>query len=227
MAGKKSFKLKEVKPNIFCLEFNNDYDMCMFFLRYQEYYESPSPRFRGRAFKILDFMRWYSAEFGEGAFTYPIDWSGFNLPPYVITKVLNLGIPDPNDYDHQMWKVYEQCEGKADGKFYIIGVSKEGSEPTTLHHEMAHAFFYLRPAYKKQMSKLVKELAPDVHGTMINYLTKLGYPPKVFVDEIQANMATPEDFATSAPKHWTLEMAAKLTEAQKPFIEVFRTAFGE
>ena len=41
------FKITEVKPRIFLFEFKNHYDMCMYFMRYQEYYESASPKFRG------------------------------------------------------------------------------------------------------------------------------------------------------------------------------------
>lgn len=226
---KKLFKIKEVKKNIFLLQFSNDYDMCMFFLRYQEYYESPSKKYRGKSFKILDFMRWYSMKFGSGAFTYPTDWSGFNIPDYVVDGVFALGIPDPNDYDRQMWDVYASCKKKAaGGKFYIIGVADDtASTSSALPHETAHGFFYIHPEYKKHMTKLVKAMAPELREAMNKYLLKVGYTPQVFVDETQANMATSEDFTTGAGRHWSSETADKLMEAQKPFVTLFKKYMKE
>lgn len=218
---KKPFKIKEVKPGIFLLEFVDEYDMCMFFLRYQEYYESPSPKYRNKTWKVLDFMRWYSKTFGKGAFTYPIDWSGFNIPDYVIANVRDLGIPDPNDYDKAMWEVYRHCHKKAKGgKFYIIGVVKGNG---ALNHEIAHGLFYLNPEYKKATTKLVKEMEPTLRKAIEVYLHKVGYTPQVYTDETQANMATTEDFEHySKRQHFDPKIAHELMEAQKPFIELFK-----
>jgi hypothetical protein len=55
----------------------------MTFLRYQEFYESPSKKFRGKSYKLLDFMKWYASE-NDGIFTYPRDWAGFNFPGSII-----------------------------------------------------------------------------------------------------------------------------------------------
>jgi len=220
---KKPFKLIEVKPSIFCLEFNNEYDMCMTFLRYQEFYESPFNQFRGKSFRILNFMKAYSLKFGKGAFTYPIDWSGFNLPSYVITNIRKLGIPDPNDYDTAMWQVYQHCKKQANGdKFYIIGVVK-GND--ALDHEIAHGLFYLNSAYKKEMVKLVKQMDPELRKVMNTYLFKVGYTPRVFVDETQANMATTGDFGYYSERHtlpFPLDSIPKLNEARLVFEEVFQ-----
>lgn len=223
---KKPFILKEVMKNIFLLEFHNEYDMCMTFLRYQEYYESPFSKFRGKSFKILDFMKWYSLKFGKGSFTYPIDWAGFNFYGNVIKEVRDLGIPDLNEYDAQMYKVYQQCKKKAAGdKFYIIGVVKDNG---ALDHEIAHGLYYLNPHYKREMNALVKKMAPELREYMNAYLLKVGYTPRVFVDETQANMATTEDLgAYSGREYFPLEISNKLTEAQKPFVELFKLYKGK
>lgn len=205
------------------MNFFERYDMCMTFLRYQEYYESPSPDFRSKSFAILDFMRWYSFKFGEGAFTYATDWAGFNIPDYVIKDVRDLGIPDKNSYDKQMWKVYKECKKKAKGeKFYIIGDTETGG---ALSHEIAHGFFYINSEYKKEMMKLVASMDPELRKAMDNHLGKLGYASQVFVDEIQANMSTAEDFNNSRiTKHNpdVDDLPKRLTVAQKPFVEVFQ-----
>lgn len=50
------FTISEVKPKIFLFESDNSYDLAMTFLRYQETYESPNPKFRNKSFTIIDFM---------------------------------------------------------------------------------------------------------------------------------------------------------------------------
>ena len=184
-----SYKVKEVKKNVFLFEFQDQYDMCMTFLRYQEFYESPNPKFRGKRFKIVDFMEWYSKKFGKGLFTYPKDWGGFNFYGEIIAKVSSLIIEDHNHYDERMFEAYHKCKKKSDNKpFYIIGTLK--GDDDAKDHEIAHAFFYLYPEYKKHMVKLVKKLDPDVRERINQELKKLGYTSYVFADEIQAYMST-------------------------------------
>ena len=186
---KRDFEIKEVKPGIFLFQFKHHYDMCMHFMRYQEFYESASPKFRGKEFDIFTFMRWYSLKYGKGSFTYPNDWNGFNIPGNIIFDMWNQHlIPDKNIYDYEMFMAWKECSAKAEGKkFYIIGVVKGNS---ALKHEIAHGMFYLDPEYKKETTKLVKALSPEIRKNINDTLKKLGYTPKVYVDETQAYMAT-------------------------------------
>lgn len=225
-----AFTLSQVKPSIFLLEFQEQYDLCMFFLRYQEYYESPSPQFRGKSFQILDFMKWYSLEFGKGAFTYPKNWGGFNIPSYVVKQVVDLGIPDKNLYDYEMWEVYKQCREQVGDKFYLIGVSKskkksESKGKDYLDHEIAHGFFYINDQYREEMTQLVEEMPTELVMAMRNFLKKLGYTPEVYTDEIQAYMSTTEDFADY--KYLTSRNTKKLMKARKPFERVLRKYMKE
>jgi len=181
------YKLKQIRPNIFLLKFKNHYDMCMTFVRYQEFYESPSKQFRGKPFKLLDFMAWYSKKYGDGMFTYPQDWSGFNLSSPTIERVWKLGIPDYNDYDKVMADVYNKCYDKTE-RFYIIGA--ENGEKETLRHEIAHGMFYTNDSYKKEMISAVKSMDLQAKKTMHSILKGYGYSKHVYVDEIQAYMAT-------------------------------------
>jgi hypothetical protein len=202
---KKAFEIKEVKPKVFLFEFNNNYDMCMYFLRYQEYYESSSPKFRGKAFDIFDFMKWYSLKFGKGVFTYPDDWNGFNIPGDIIKKVFDLSIPNKTIYDYEMFKAWNLCDAESKGeKFYIIGTVKRSG---ALNHEIAHAMFYLHPEYKKEMTKLVNALSPEIRKEMNSILKRLGYTPKVYTDEIQAYLATglTDSFGHGFKTKWTTE----------------------
>lgn len=214
---KLDFKIKEVRPKVFLFEFADQYDMCMHFMRYQEYYESASPKFRCKKFTIFEFMRWYSKTYGHGAFTYCTDWDGFNVPGSVIREIWSGGILDANQYDRAMWQGYCNCVNKAGNNIYIIGATKDQA---ALKHEVAHAFFQLRPEYKKKMIKLVKSLPlPIMNETKAN-LKKVGYTPKVYTDEIQAYMSTglTEMFGLDTDK-WKVE--------REPFEKVFNEFYGE
>lgn len=211
---KKIFNIKEVKPGIFLFEFSNCEEMCMHFLRYQEYYESSSPKFRGKKFTIEAFKKWYSKKYGLGSFTYVIDWSGFNLPGHIIKEVHDLGIDDHNKYDSEMWKAWNECNTKSisdnRNKFYIIGTTKNSS---ALNHEVAHGYFYLYSEYKKEMTKLVKSLDPLIRKKFNTALKKLGYTPKVYIDETQAYMATGVNSVFGLECKWQ----------RKPFIKMFKS----
>jgi hypothetical protein len=214
-----AFKIKEVLPRIFLFEFKSNYDMCMHFLRYQEYYECSSPRFRGKAFEIFDFMKWYSFKYGGGVFTYADDWDGFNLPsPIIIDLWEKQLIPDKNIYDYEMFNAWKQCNIKTNDystqeefKFYIIGAVKNNG---ALTHEVSHGLFYLYPEYKKEMTKLVRALDPEIKKEVYALLKKLGYTPKVYVDELAAYFAT--GLLDSFPDR------TKWAAERKPFAKFYR-----
>ncbi len=216
---KKPFVIKEVRPRIFLFEFTNNYDMCMHFLRYQEFYESPSSKFRGKSFEIFDFMKWYSLSFGKGSFTYPNDWNGFNIPSKIIFDLWNKhNIPDKNIYDYEMIQAWRECNAKLYEKtelpvndFYIIGVVKGNN---ALNHEIAHGLFYLNKQYKKEMTALVKALPNDIRDSINQGLKMLGYTPKVFIDETQAYMSTGLTEAFGKVDQWKKE--------REPFETLFK-----
>jgi len=182
----KIFKLTEVKPKVFLLDFKNNYDMAMYFLRYQEFYESASPNFRGKQFILINFMEWYSKKYGKGVFTYPSDWAGFNIPGNIIKQIWDLGIMDRTKYDYVMKDVHDQCAKKYDN-FYLIGAVGKSH---ALKHEIAHGFFYTIPEYKKEMTRLVKTLDENTYKSMCKSLKTMGYTPKVYIDECQAYLST-------------------------------------
>lgn len=205
---KVQYKIKEVKSRIFFLNFKNSYQCAMFFLRYQEYYESPSPKFRGKDFEILKFMEWYVKDRNQKIFTYPLDWVGFNIPSQIILEVLNGPPPDFNAYDLEMTKVYHTCLAKyPDGQFYIIGAVGENG---IMKHEIAHGLFYTTPEYKKQMSALVKQLNPKLKNRIFKRLKEMGYTSKVFVDECQAYLSTGFE-----------PLGLKMSGKEKPFKKLY------
>lgn len=205
---KKLYTLEEIRPKIFLMKFTDAYEMNMHFLRYQEYYESPSPKFRGKIFKILDFMKWYSLKHGNGNFTYMTDWAGFNIPSSVLQIVEQDEIEDWNHYDEEMRTVYEKCYRKYED-FYLIGAM--GGNGNAIKHEIAHGFFYTLPEYKKEMSALVKSLDLKFRKKMELGLKNIGYTPKVYVDECQAFLSTGMSY----------NLPEVLKGENKPFIKLY------
>lgn len=212
------YKLKEVKPRIFLVEFTDRYDMCMTFLRYQEYYESPNPKFRNHHFTLVDFMEWYSKkQCKDNCFEYPKHWQGFNIPNDVIENVfenLDMAYEAYNKYDAIMGEIYSKCQNiikskyYEDEKFYLIGAMKGNQK--TINHEVAHGFYYIIPGFKKEMLALVKQLKPAFRNKLYKELGRIGYTKQVFPDEAQAFLST----------GWR-DYFPKLKGEDKPFIEVF------
>lgn len=209
-----SYTVSEIRPRIFALKFKRNYDLCMQFMRYQEFYESPNKKFRDHAFELLDYMEWYSFCRNQGYFSYPVDWSGFNIPGEVIQKVWDLGIPDRNLYDYEMRMLYRSfLEKYPDGKFYIIGARKNAEQ--TMRHEIAHGFFYTQPEYKKTMVSLVKDLKKPFFNSMCKSLKKMGYTSRVYVDECQAYLST----------GMVPAFTVKVKKERDPFIQVYNEYF--
>lgn len=184
--------------------------MCMTFLRYQEFYECPSPKFRGKKFTIIDYMDWYSHKYGDGLFTYPKDWGGFNIPSDIVLKLQNKIGNDWNKYDNEMCNIYQKCiklNKELDSRFYLLAAVGEGE---TLRHEISHGFFYLNVDYKKKMTALVKTLKPSFRKEIYSTLKKFGYTSSVFIDEAQAYLSTGME---------VFEM--NFTDERDPFIKVY------
>jgi len=216
--------LEKLYPGLYFLRFTDHYDMCMTFLRYQEKYESPNPKFRGTHFTIVDFMEWYAKDH-KGVFTYTTDWGGFNVPSTIFEGNWFYYIPDKNKYDYLMLSVYYDIWHdikygdnsflttgkaiKANPKFYLVGAVDE----RCLNHEIAHGLYFLNPSYKKKMNALIKALPYGVEAKMHNWLLSMGYTWQVIKDEIQAY------FSTGAPEN--LRIAKKYL---KPFEEVYKNA---
>lgn len=180
-----NFKIIEIKPRIFQFKFKDYYQMSMHFLRYSEFNEGASNKFRNKQFTLIDFMEWYVAKTEKESFLYPEDWWGFNFAGDVIKKVHDLKILDFNKYDQAMLDAYNYCAAKYDD-FYVIAARDD----ITLKHEIAHGMFYLNPDYRKKMINLVKSLNSDFREKMYKDLKNVGYASKVWIDECQAYLAT-------------------------------------
>lgn len=186
------FSLSKVRDRVYALKFDSPYELCMAFLRYEEFYENLNPRFRGQSFTLAEFMSWYSVAFGKGSFTFTNDWGGFNLPVNIIKQVHDLGIKDPNHYDALMLGIYGFISVEAEDA-YMIGISKdEGFRD----HELTHAMWHVDVEYKKKILEVLKEAEqkdPTFVKQLFHALRKEGYVDAVINDEISAYVSTGEN----------------------------------
>jgi hypothetical protein len=180
-------KLKEIADNIWLVETQDQYELAMTFLRYQEYYESPDEKFYRQPFAISDFQKWYKKRKKS---EYHLDWAGFNVPSEIIFKCMET-IPDYNEWDLKMGHIINEITSKTKNKFYLIGTLK--GETTTLKHELAHGFYYTIPEYKEKMNKLYLKLPENVKNYLLKFLKSSGgYHPEVYADETQAYLSSNE-----------------------------------
>lgn len=181
------YTLRSLSDRVFCAEFDNKFDLAMTFWRCQEFYESSSGLFRGRSFTLVDYMRWYSEVHGDGSFTYPSDWSGFNLPSRVITACFRKGIQDQSKYDRAMRTLYRTCKDRAP-QFYLIGIMR--GDDKTIAHELAHANWSLNSEYRREMQHRLNNIPKRVSAALASRLLNMGYTKSVIQDEMQAYLST-------------------------------------
>jgi hypothetical protein len=188
--------VKEIKPNIYCVLVDDNYDRAMLFCRYQEFYESPYKKFRNKYFTWMEYMRFYKDVWKKKTFTYPEDWSGYNIPSNILQIAHHIFCGE-TEYDNVMNDIYWYCvsdvQKKNEGKdvdWYLIGASSK--DLRTLDHEIAHGLYFTNRNYKKDTNKLIKEIKPTHYDKLKKKLIKMGYvsDKKIINDEIQAFMST-------------------------------------
>lgn len=178
------FTFRRLRERLYELRFDDQYEMCMAFLRYQEYYESP--RFEKRKFTLAQYMAWYVRDQNkDGRFSYPSDWGGFNIPARIIGEVQRLGIDDPNHYDQLMGSLY-QIITVVDDDAYLIGVTGDGEVNA---HETTHAMWHIDAAYRNRAKSLMDDELPLVNQ-LIKVLKARGYTDITALDEVQTYMTT-------------------------------------
>ncbi len=187
------YRVYQLDEKIFCVGNTNPYKLAMFFLRYQEFYESNNPDFKGKHFKILDYIDWYSQKYGNGAFTYPKDFCGFNIPQEIIGKCIK-SIPDMNGYDFEMVNLdhylidkFNMFDAYIIGIPYYIGDKKPNS---ILKHEFAHGLYKTCPEYKKSVDKLLNKVPRKAKKQCAKIFETYMYDTAVHADEIQAYFST-------------------------------------
>ena len=212
------YKIENVKPKVFAVIIKEQYDRAMTFLRIQEYYESPNPKFRGnKDFSFTEYMKWYTFEYGKG-FTYGTDWSGFNVPLEVAYNCYDTLTDRYTDYDDLMeniiHQIYELNGDECDG--YMIGAGSTDGD--TFQHEVCHGLYATNKQYKELVSEITLTIPTKDYLTFRNNLIEMGCTDKVIDDEIQAYLAFGHDY-----KPFTKGVSKKIcNELHTQYINVFK-----
>lgn len=192
------YTIKEVEPCIYAVVIKDKYDRAMTFCRVQEYYESANHRFRGNPFSMWEYMAWYASKHG-GSFTYPADWSGFNLPFRTIVECLHahhMSYKESDDhfetpYDRAIhsivWDILSKSGYKSLAHGYVIAT--ESTKGDTFKHEICHARYYADKCYKERADQAIEavyEKFPKLYKQLKANLGKMGYGRNVIEDEIHA-----------------------------------------
>ncbi len=144
------------------------------FARPQEFYESPSARFRGRYFTLDAFKSYYSKRWGNGRFSYYRDFQGYNMPGEVFLDWQKTFASNESDDEQKLLRLL----GPLPDRFYLIGaLAKDAS---TIDHEISHAFFHLFEWYRAiaRRKLTLYDLRPLRHA-----LKKIMYSDAVLDDE--------------------------------------------
>lgn len=153
------------------------------FIRFQEFYESCNPAFKGKIFTLGQFKQWYSNEYG--ADTYYIDWQGFNLPSCVL-EPFKQGLFDPlTKYEKRLLKLLKYKSGD----YYIVGAN----DKDVLKHELAHALYYTNKKYRENVISCFNANSKDIHRIK-KFVIEKGYHKDVLYDELQAYIIDNSDF---------------------------------
>jgi hypothetical protein len=185
-------KAQIILPHIYLLTYPTRYELCMSFVRIGEFYESP--KFKGKYFTLEQYIDYWCKEFGNGSFTYPSTWNGYNLPSDIFKKWLEMF----KDIRPREDTILEKIGGllmkeygclKDNEKYYIIAVHEEDGKESMQHaieHETAHALYYLYPNYKKICDELIKDIPKKKYENAKKILISMGYCNDVINDELQA-----------------------------------------
>jgi hypothetical protein len=152
------------------------------FIRFQEYYESPSKKFRNNIFTLGDVKNYYSLEYG--ADLYSELWIGFNFPSSVLSP-FKQGLFDP--LTPQEKELLGLVNYRNDS-YYIIGAQNN----STLRHELSHAMYGYDEKYRKEIDNLIKKYQKNFNKVS-NYILKKGYTEFVLNDELQAYITDNDD----------------------------------
>lgn len=173
---------------IWHVESDDRWELAMTFLRIEEFYECPNPDFQGKVFSLEAYMDWYVQEYSkdkepEGAFTYPSDWSAFNVPGSAVLAVYTK-FGNHSEKEQRLFRELMKQGAFVEKQFYVIG-NKCGAR-TFFEHEYRHALFTLNPDYRKEMTEVIEryKIAKLRAWILANYA------PTVLVDEIQAYALT-------------------------------------
>lgn len=180
-----TFFAKEVTENVIVIHGENRYAISDMFMRLSEYYEGESDELRGKIFTYEQCQDIFAKE-NNNRFEYHSSYDGFNVPSNSCINFFNTF----NNFTEKE-KFIKAAISKhvtSDKPFYLLGLHLHAA---AMEHELAHAYWYLYPEYKENMSEFITETFDfDFIQGMSIRLKEMGYADEVIDDEIQAYICT-------------------------------------
>jgi hypothetical protein len=168
--------IRKTPYDSYCISADSNRELARSFLRFQEYYESPNDKFRGQIFTIGQYRYWYEQKYGY--FSYDTDWTGFNIPSYIL-EPFKSGLFDPLTPEEK--NLISLFSNTSLDKFYIIGAN----DRDTLNHELNHALYAYSTTYSNEVNKIFDANLEKIKYAM-EYLLNKGYCRYLLYDELQA-----------------------------------------
>jgi hypothetical protein len=175
-------KLKKQPYNSVWISADSQKELGETFIRFQEYYESPSRKYRNKIFTLGDIKNYYSLQYG--ADLYSDLWIGFNFPSSVLIP-FKQGLFDP--LTSQEKELLGSLKYRHD-TFYIIGAQNN----STLRHELSHAMYGYDAKYKNEIDNFISK-NKKYFTKVSKYIIKKGYDKSVLNDELQAYITDNDD----------------------------------
>jgi hypothetical protein len=179
-------KIIKITDKIFQIDLETQSELCVTFLRFQEFYESPE--FKGKTFTLDEFADWYAKDTGK-PFDYHTTWNGFNVPSGSIKEFLvknrDLSIREESFLD-----LFKDIKGD----FYVIGTHSEKCEDNyadVLKHETGHGLYSTNPSYREKVNEILKDVDSEAFSKL---LSKLGYNESVHLDETHAYLLADSEY---------------------------------
>jgi hypothetical protein len=175
-------KIKSQPYNSVWISADSQEELGRTFIRFQEFYESPNPDFRGKIFTLGAVRQWYSVKYG--ADTYHHDWTGFNFPSRVLLP-FKQGLFDPlTSEEIELLNLFKYRHDN----FYIMGAQNNA----TLRHELSHALYDSNEKYRNEIDSYIKKNKRGLAKTR-QYILDKGYAEEVINDELQAYITDNDD----------------------------------
>tara|TARA_Y100000034_G_scaffold136409_1_gene212696 strand:- start:7621 stop:8229 length:609 start_codon:yes stop_codon:yes gene_type:complete len=174
-------KLKNIKENIYQVDFSSREELLKTFIRFQEYYESPE--FKGKDFSVEEYAEWYKENYNKEEFTYYSDWSGCNVPSYIFKDFRNGKISNLSEREKSLL----DCLPK-EGDFYVIGTF-DGGKKYVIEHETCHGLYFTDAKYRNRVLTLLEDYESHLKEVK-DFVLNLGYHEDVLLDEVHAYIAT-------------------------------------
>ena len=167
-------KLERILGKIHHASFATQYEAASTMIRFSEYYENP--KLRGTAFTLDEVMDFWAQK--NGKMEYFEYWEGFNVPSIVFETFTN-GKMDPL---REKEKALLEALKKIPSPFYLIA-TREGIDPATMKHEIAHGLFYTNAEYYKKAVRIISEIDKK---PIFEFLRDENYHESVWHDETHA-----------------------------------------